>query len=530
MWMLEKGANMDGLEIEISAGKLEVSFPFNRELIDRLKVLGGRFNPKKKVWWFNDNHMNRLTLAREFPDKISYQNKEVYLESIPSYLMKHQKRDLGTAAKNPRWGFFNDTGTGKTVIGIEIIKMFNHKTLVICPKSIIWAAWLMDIDEFAPELKAVNLWKANKSTNPKVLNKALERNQVCIINFESFKTLNKRLLSCGFEMVLIDESSKIKSPKSQITKDITDFCDHIPHVYLFSGTPAPNNNMEYFSQARIIDPSLFGKSFYQFRTKYFYSVDQYGYKWIQDPMLEKDLMEKLGTISSVVRKEDVLDLPERTSREWQVEFNADEKRHYNDMAKDLYIQVENDEITAKNGAVKLMKLRQVTAGFVYDEEREIHVFGNSKLKGLMELLELEIGNKQVIIWTQFQVEATQIKDKLGDKAAICNGTVSDDEIQEASKLFKSGKLQYLIAHPKTLGHGHTLVNCSYAVYYSLSYSLEEHEQSRDRIYRKGQVNYCTYYYITVPNTIDGVIMSALDKKKDTSLAVLNYIKSLNKEE
>jgi SNF2 family DNA or RNA helicase len=51
-----------------------------------------------------------------------------------------------------------------------------------------------------------------------------------------------------------------------------------------------------------------------------------------------------------------------------------------------------------------------------------------------------------------------------------------------------------------------------------------HYQSKDRIYRKGQKNACTYYYLVADKTVDGEILQALEHKANAAEAVFNYLK------
>jgi SNF2 family DNA or RNA helicase len=239
---------------------------------------------------------------------------------------------------------------------------------------------------------------------------------------------------------------------------------------------------------------------------------------------DTDLLDKIAQFSSVVKKEDVLDLPERTFNIIDVILSPAEKTAYRDMINHLVAIIEDEEISAFNAAVKCMKLRQVTSGFLINENSEVRVFGKSKLNALVDLLE-DIGNQQVIIWTQFVHEAEQIKTLLKDKSiGIINGSSKQADKDNWIKDFKAGDIQYLIAHPLSMAHGVTLTNCTYAIYYSLSYSHEEHVQSQDRIYRKGTTKPCTYYYLMAPGTIDTVIYNILQGKQKAELAVLDYVK------
>ncbi len=80
-------------------------------------------------------------------------------------LMPHQRQGLEIAKVNQKWGFFWDTGTGKTLLGIEIIRQKQVKTLVVCPLSVIESVWMEELTKWAPEIMAVNLWDAWKRRN-----------------------------------------------------------------------------------------------------------------------------------------------------------------------------------------------------------------------------------------------------------------------------------------------------------------------------------------------------------------------------
>jgi SNF2 family DNA or RNA helicase len=450
--------------------------------------------------------------------------------------MAHQKKAIEEVEHGlMRHLFAHDTGVGKTLLGIELIKLFEATALVVCPLSIIEPAWFEDLAKFAPELSALNLWKIWQTKqralrNHDHLSDYIGHTQICIVNFETFKILYQKehIWPGMFDMVLIDESSKIKNAKSQITKDLTKFCDDVDYVFLFSGTPAPNNKLEYFSQARIIDATIFGKSYYRFRNKYYHSTGYGGYTWVPQAGLENILLDKIAEFSSVVRKEDVLDLPERTDNIIEVHMTAKEKKAYKEMCDGLYTGFEEGWITATNAGAKIMKLREICSGFLYDDYGDAQELGKSKLNNLLALLD-EIGDKQVIIWTQFQFEANQIRKAIlahsKRMSGLVNGSVSQGQRIEYINDFKNGTLQYLVAHPKSLGHGVTLTNCTYAIYYSISYSHEEMYQSKDRIYRFGQKNACTYYYLLTPGTIDKVIFKALSDKDKINKIVFEYIKN-----
>ncbi len=516
------------MQVEITENKLVARFQYDPAIIADCKQLGMRWNPKNKTWWIPANIQNIELFSDIFPDSGIENRKPInnLFFEIPSYLMRHQKEALKIGRKHNRFGFFDDTGTGKTVTGLNLIRMHNVKALVVCPLSIIENAWIEDSAKFEPDLKIVNLWKISKD---KQYNNLLQNCQVGVINFEQFKTQKKQLEKAGFNALLIDESSKIKSQKAAITKELTVFCENMHYVYLFSGTPAPNSELEYFTQIRIINPLLFGRSFYKFRTKYF---DAKGYGGFQFDLKEEkraEFLEKIASVSRVVCKADVVDLPDRTFNVRTVKLNTEERKAYNAMMRHMLLETDGGAITSANAGVKTMKLRQITSGFIIDTDDagKILKLGTSKINELSDLLD-EIGNNQAIIWTQFRYEAELVAKLLTKKNkpfGICNGDVSQSEKQQNIVDFKNGKMLYLIAHPRTIGHGVTLTNCSFSIDFSTSYSYEETAQKNDRIYRIGQKNACTYFSLIAENTIDEVIQRALKNKKKVESEILTYIQN-----
>jgi len=515
--------------------KIRFSFSYDADMVEKCKTIGMRWSPAKRDWYIDRNKMNERLFDKYINDGDPIFNHKSLPVSLfyeyPDYLMDHQKEAIETVETGTmRHLFAHDTGVGKTLLGIELIKLLEAKTLVVCPLSIIEPAWFEDLAKFAPGILAINLWKIWKSRYKKDIETIIKARQLCIVNFETFKILYMKdlLRPDMFDMILIDESSKIKNHKSQITKALVHFCDDIDYVFLFSGTPAPNNKLEYFPQARIIDSTIFGKSYYKFRNCYYHSTGYGGYTWIPHFHKEKTMMDKIAQFSSVVRKEDVLDLPERTDNVRDIHMTKAEKDAYTEMCDGLYTGFDEGWITATNAGAKIMKLREICSGFLYDDYGVGKQLGKSKINNLMDLLN-EIGDKQVIIWTQFQFEADQIARRIvTDRKCLLglvNGSISQGQREENIKKFKSGELKYLIAHPKSLGHGVTLTNCTYAIYYSISYSHEEMYQSKDRIYRFGQKNVCTYYYLLVKGTIDKVIYRVLLDKDKINQTIFEYIKN-----
>jgi len=455
-------------------------------------------------------------------------------------LFKHQQ-DALILARNGNLAMFHECGCGKTATALHIIKHWyalgESPALVVCPLSIIESAWIEDCKKFTPELDIVSLWSDKPAERKQRL---LQQHDIYVCNYETFKNLYKEIQAKNFGILIVDESSKMKCPTSQITRSLLAMAGiktkardgkgfaamlrPIPHRYVLSGTPAPNDESEYWSQVKFITGQgnkMFNDNFYAFRNRYFYSIPlgrtgQKIFKFRKD--MNDEFRGLIGQVAHVVSKKDAIDLPDQVHEIRYVELSKDERKAYETMKNDLVLQFENETILATSALVECMKLRQLTSGFCYGDDT--NQTGTSKLVELKDLLE-EIGDKQVIIWANFRFEIAKLLEMIPNSAALWSGTPDREQVISD---FKSGKMQYLIANPQSAAHGLTFTNCNYAVYFSLNYSYKLQKQSEDRLHRIGQNTKCTYYHLIAKNTIDEVVYKAINRKADLSIETLNYLK------
>ena len=438
-------------------------------------------------------------------------------------LFEHQKKAVTLASKHDNFALFMETGTGKTRVAIELLKQRRLPSLIVCPLSIIESVWVEELQKWYPEAQVKNLW----------LSKKTGKNFDCdigIINFESLSKLPDEFLQSR-KFLIIDESSKIKSPSAKITKFLIGnpsgsgygWGRYFPHRLILSGTPAPNSPLEYWSQMNLVNPSLLGENFYKFRALNFYSYGYGGYQWAIRKEGKKEIMDLISSQSYAVQKEDCLDLPDQIFESRKYEMTPYQKGIYTTLKRENIAFIKSDALLASNELAKIMKLRQITAGFALINGEEKFI-SDGKMELLKEILE-EIGDHQVIIWCQFHCEIERIKSILGDDACLLYGDVSQADKEIAIKDFQEGRKKYLIAHPKSGGHGLTFVNCSYNIYFSLDYSFESEKQSQDRTHRIGQQKKVTYFYLLAKNSIDEIIYRALRRKEKLSEVLLEKLKS-----
>ena len=290
-----------------------------------------------------------------------------------------------------------------------------------------------------------------------------------------------------------------------------------------SGTPAPNGMQDYFSQMRFLSPDILGENYYKFETEYFFKSGFQGYELKITPENEKKMLDKIKEHSVTVRKQDVLkDLPDNTNIIMHYHLTKKEESAYKQMKKDFLIPFESGDVTAGQAATQLLKLRQVTSSFIYDEEKQVikQEKKMGKIAVLDEIREKNIGEK-LIVWVSFKHEGETIAKHLGTQYFSDMGEKKRNETLDD---FQNGDLQYLVAHPKSLGYSVTLTSCNTNVYFSIDYDHLVHSQSIARVYRNGQKRKTFNYFILGKGTVDEAVYNTLQGKGDAADFMAEFLK------
>jgi SNF2 family DNA or RNA helicase len=143
-----------------------------------------------------------------------------------------------------------ETGTGKTLVAIKLMEYWGVPAMVVAPLSTIESVWKREIEKWS-ELRSTILWQ-----NLKDFDKNFD---VYLINYEQFKILSSKSkipIEKKVQCLIIDESSKMKNPQSQITKTILKYKNNIKYRLVLSGTPSPNSLLEFWAQMEFINEDL----------------------------------------------------------------------------------------------------------------------------------------------------------------------------------------------------------------------------------------------------------------------------------
>lgn len=478
-------------------------------------------------------------------------------------------------------GIFHQTGTGKTITAATLLDLLVQPIdgmrvgVVVCPVTLIESAWAKDLSEWCPSLPYVNLRRAKKGVAREMLTQeALQRHGrvVALVNYEAFRTdPSVRKIASG-AYVVFDECSKMKARDSGIAEVARISASTFRGCLLLSGTPAPNDRKEYWPLAKVLaapagyDPfpgsaSAFDREFCEVekfdrandncrscgRPKWQHRGGQgcgkfvgaghfAGHRFKAEKIAL--LHERLAPICEWVKKEECLDLPPKAYVDVPLELapaTADAYRQMRDMMKVAirrkYATADELEVHAQNALVQLLRLRQITAGFVpaqpeswvagSDEPMVMLPIGAEKIDWLLERCEVDA--ERIVLWTQFQFEVDRYTSALAKakiKAAAITGRTPESERAGVFARFVAGDFQVLVAHPGVAQWGVSFPGVTQACYGSLSYSLQEFAQSQDRIHGIGRgdaTKRSTFYRLAArvdgAPTIDQDLIDVLDGKR-----------------
>ena len=460
----------------------------------------------------------------------------------------HQLKAIGMARGQSCFALFFDMGTGKTGTVINMLreKYYQNKgmlkTLILCPPIVI-DNWKREfgIHSFVDDKEIVCLIGSGAKRMSEFNH---TRASIYITNYEvlsikSLLPLLEALIKWGPEVLVLDESHKVKDIKSKRTKKAIGLSDIAHYKYILTGTPILNSLMDIFTQVRILDGgAMFGKNFFSFRARFFYdknagmSRDKYFPNWIPRPGASDEIKRLLAPISMHVAKEDCLDLPPFMRETIYVDMGKEQAKLYAEMKRDFIAFVEDKGASIAELAItKALRLQQIVSGFLPIEAgggtRKNHkIKDNPRAMALKELLENLTPSHKVLVWCVFKENYATVREvceSLKISYVEVHGAVNTSEKHaNVDKFNNESKYRVLIGHPGSGGIGINLVSASYSIFYSRSFSLEFDMQAEARNYRGGSEIHAkvTRVDLVCKDTIDEIVGKSLASKQEIGYQVL----------
>lgn len=206
-------------------------------------------------------------------------------------------------------------------------------------------------------------------------------------------------------------------------------------------------------------------------------------------------------------------------------MSSEQRKHYTDMEERLKVEINDVRIAVPIRLTQMMKLRQITGGFIIDHQEASHAMtDNPKLEALDSLLNEEIAREhKVIIWAEYRWEIETIKNRYKDHGVVTIYGGNTTQVNLANQVaFKTDpSIRIIVAHPKSMAHGVTLTMANYMIFYSISHSAEDNYQCVRRIERAGQRNAMFVYYLLCKKSVDPMIYKAIAIKNKNQSELLD---------
>jgi len=437
---------------------------------------------------------------------------------------QHQIETFKFIIKYKRGYILNTMGTGKTLSCIWAahflyINDYIRKVLIVAPLSILQSVWADEIFFNIPNMPFVVLHGTKAKRRELLKTPAL----FYIINHDGIKVIEDEIKKARFDIVYIDELTAFKNHRAERTKCMKRICDKAKSVIGLTGSMTANSPLDAFGQVKVVNSKNPHVPTYwtRFRDLLMTQFDMYtylprpGWEKILEPMVQPAIRYKM---------EDCIDIPEiiyHPPRD--VPMGAKQEKLYKEMKKDFLAEYEEGLITAANAGVKRLKLLQISAGAVLNDEGNVVYLDNtSKLRELLNIYEQSF-TKKLIIFSMFVAPLKQISKYL-TKHNISNkmiyGDVSSSKRSTYFYEFQNGNLQVLVMQPKVAAHGLNLKVSDTVIWYTPAPSNDIYQQANHRIRRPGQKNKQNVLKLQ-SSPLEKKVYEAIDNNEDLNQVFLS---------
>lgn len=570
------------VRFSLFGGRIGVSFPFDPVLVEQMHATDprARWHREEKVWAFPLEQYVFLKLcdvfgvdppdtarrlaqglladpARTMEDMLDLCEMLVgklpprpvpnvsligdFEPRFPPY--EHQRLGLAELIEHPWWGLWWDMGIGKTKAIVDRIAWAVHKgerprVLVLCPKPVI-PTWVEQLVKYAgypcvpitgtaqqkrAAIKRLEGWVAGDKYVP-----------IGVVNYDTLLSveLSDSLERIGFDMLVGDEIQLVKNSTSKRSARARRLSVDAKYRFALSGTPAPNNPLDWFGILLWLDPTgrLAGtnsKTAFGCRYAIFKKDEGSNQRFVAAYRDLADLRQRVASCGSRQRKEECLDLPPKTYVVRRCELAGEQLRVYRQLQRDAVTRIqkanEATELTARNVLTEVLRLLQVVGGAVPDDAGTMHWLSpNAKLALFEEVLE-EVGPRQVVVWSAFRQELEFLRgamEKVGRRVALFHGGVDQHGRSEALTRFRSGDADTFLATMQTGGTGvDGLQVADTEIFYSRNHNWGQYAQAVDRLHRGGQERPVTVISLVADGTIDNKVAAALERKEGLMESIL----------
>lgn len=413
--------------------------------------------------WFPDEYANRLGIKPR-------QDRDVAPVMMKG-LFDYQRDIAAMAIRKKRFAVFADCGLGKTLIMLEFAR---HVRRVLPKKRVLIVSPLMVINQTAAEYERFYVDGKLEQVPSSDLGKWLKGKTACI-GITNYEALRNETEQGNLGALILDESSLLKSHYGKYGQECIRLGAGLEWKLALTGTPAPNDRIEYGNHAVFLDqfPTVNA-----FLARYFVNRGQTQERWELRPHAIRPFYSSLSHWCIFLSnpavygwKDNCGTLPPINVHIEDVDLTAEQSR---------LIQGETGQLfsTDLGGIVSRQRLARIAKGRNGDGTIETH-----KPEFIRRRIE-SFGDKSAIVWCKYNDEQDALAEMFPDAANISGDTPHDKRLQLIDD-YKEGRRKLLLSKPKILGFGLNLQRTTKMVFSTLQDSYEEYYQAIKRANRYG---------------------------------------------
>lgn len=445
----------------------------------------------------------------------------------------YQRAAIQWVLSKPQCCLFLDMGLGKSVITLTAIQRLVDDceistALVVAPKKVAESTWTAEAEkwEHLHGLRVVKVMGTERQRVGALSQKA----DVYVIGRDSFVWLVDRFKGVlPYDMLVIDELTSFKSPKSNRFKAMRVARPTVHRVVGLTGTPAPNGLIDLWAQMYCIDMGeRLGRSVTKYRDTYFDC-----YRW-NNMIIRCDIKKgcadvikrKIEDICLSMQAKDYLQLPDLMVHTERIELSPKMRKEYETFAREKVLEFselhngESTNVLANSAAGLMNKLSQFANGAVYDDEHNVHEIHDEKLDKLSEIVEATNGSP-VLVFYQYKHDASRIMKHLKGL------TVRMYEDADTLTAWNKGEIDVLLAHPASTAFGLNMQQGGhYIVWFGTGWNLELYQQANARLHRQGQTCPVQVYKLICADSVDERANKALTSKQSVQQGLLDSLNYL----
>jgi hypothetical protein len=369
---------------------------------------------------------------------------------------------------------------------------------------------------------------------------------LAITNYEKFnhKTAADQVVNeiRHLSLLALDESSRLAQGAGRQKWALIKSSKGVPYKLSCTATPAPNDLMEFASQASFLEKMKTEQdviwTFFAKNKAGEWTVKRHAreafYSWMASWSIYLMDPRKFGW-----RKKSWVEVPPAVVIRHDIDITPEQQEYIAKLCVDKSGQMSMID-DSKKGIVTRSKLSQVAKGFIYRQhngKRLTHFIPSMKPLAVARIAQSECSKGfQTLVWTVFDAESDLIAEelrKLGVPFDLLVGKVKEHDRVGILERFRKGTCPLLVSRAEMVGFGSNFQKCRSMIYSGWNDSYIAFYQSRKRAERQGQL-YSVRVHIPVIPGLEGDVLENLFIKEAHHLAMIDqmegqYVKIIQEE-